>query len=368
MSTKDLIVVGAGIIGLATAFRAHCEGRSVHVIDRADRPVGSSIQNFGHACFTGQSDDVQSLMEKSREGWLEAAQAVGLWAAESGTLVPAVTEVEMQILQEFSAHRGAGKVVMLDAEQTSQAVGNPQLGAVGGAHLVRDLRVNPREAAPKIAAWLAGNGVKFTWNTHVTKVAEGTVYSNRGDFNAEEVVVCTNFELVDLFPEMAERHELEVCTLVMSLIERPERFSSDFSMLTGTSLARYGGFSVLPSHEALRAELAVREPELTGCIANLMVTGIPEGLLIGDSHAYAKSPEPFIDERIAQLLLDKATNYLGIGKPVIKQRWLGRYANSVKTDLILEKPDARTTVAVVASGIGMTYSFGLADRIIRGDF
>lgn len=368
MSTKDLIVVGSGIIGLATAFRAHREGRTVHVIDRADRPVGSSIQNFGHACFTGQADEIQPVMEKSREGWLEAAETVGLWAAESGTIVPAVTDVEMQILKEFADHRGADKVTLLDAGQISEAIGNPALGAVGGAHMVRDLRVNPREAAPKIAAWLAGNGVEFTWNTHVTKVSDGTVYSNRGEFHAAEVVVCTNFDLVDLFPEIAERHELEICTLVMSLIERPDHIASDFSMLTGTSLARYDGFASMPSNAALRADLAEREPELVGCIANLMVTGIPEGLLIGDSHAYAKSPDPFIDEEIAALLLEKATAYLGIEKPVVKQRWLGRYSNSTKTNLILEKPDAKTTVAVVASGIGMTYSFGLADQILRGDF
>lgn len=368
MTKNDLIVVGAGILGLATAFRAHREGQSVRVIDRADRPVGSSIQNFGHACFAGQADEIQPVMKKSREGWFEAAQAVGFWAAESGTFVPAVSEEEWGILQEFAAHRGADSVKLLNPQEIKDAIGNPGLNVFGGAHLVDDARVDPREVAPKLAKWLAAQGVEFTWNTHVTKVSDGVVYSNRGEFHAEKVVVCTNFDLVDLFPEIAERHELQVCTLAMSLIERPAHLPQGFAMLTGTSLARYDGFAAMPSAQALKDDLAKREPELVDCIANLMVTGVPEGLLIGDSHAYSRSPEPFINEDIAQLLLGKAAGYLGIEKPVVKQRWLGRYANSTSTNLILERPDARTTVAVVASGIGMTYSFGLADTLINGEY
>src|SRR5699024_7241768 len=49
----DVIIVGGGIVGLATAFLAQEKGLSVRVIDRSEKPVGSSIQNFGHACFTG---------------------------------------------------------------------------------------------------------------------------------------------------------------------------------------------------------------------------------------------------------------------------------------------------------------------------
>ena len=108
MSKQDLIVVGSGILGLATAFRAHRQGRAVHVIDRSARPVGSSIQNFGHACFTGQSDAMQEVAMSSRRGWLEAADATGIWAAETGTFIPAMTEIELRVLREFAEHRGDG--------------------------------------------------------------------------------------------------------------------------------------------------------------------------------------------------------------------------------------------------------------------
>ncbi|AGF73119.1 TIGR03364 family FAD-dependent oxidoreductase [Corynebacterium halotolerans] len=364
-NSSDLIVVGSGILGLATAFLAHEQGRTVHVIDSSDRPVGSSIQNFGHACFTGQADIVQGVVRDSRAGWLRAAQAAGFWAAESGTHVPAMTELELQVLREFSEHR-EGEVTLLDGRGVAGAIGNPDLPAVGGAHLPRDMRVDPREVAPVLAAWLARQGVRFTWNTRVTDVGDGKVATTRGEFAAGQVVVCPGYGLAGLFPELAERHGVRVCTLVMALIDRPERVRRDLGMLTGTSLARYDGFAAMPSVPALRAELAEREPELVDCVANLMATGIPGGLLVGDSHAYSATPEPFLDEGIAELLLDRATALLGIDRPVVRQRWLGRYSDSPETNLVLERPDTRTTVAVVTSGIGMTLSFGIAELILNG--
>lgn len=366
-TTPDLIVVGAGILGLATAFLAHEQGRSVLVIDSADRPVGSSIQNFGHACFTGQADVIQDVAGKARDGWLRAARAVGFWAAESGTWVPAATDLEMQVLEEFAAHRGEGDVTLLDAGRVGEGIGNPALECVGGAHLPRDMRVNPREAAPALAAWLSRQGVNFQWNTQVTGVADGVVGTVRGQFSASRVVVCPGYRLMGLFPEVAERHGVRACTLAMALLDRPERVPAELGLLTGTSLARYDGFAAMPSVGALRAELAEREPGLVGCIANLMATGIEGGLLVGDSHAYDLSPEPFIDESVAQLLQDRACAVLGIDSPVVRQRWLGRYADSATTNLVLERPDERTAVVVVTSGIGMTLSFGIADLALSGE-
>lgn len=362
----DLIVVGAGIIGAATAYRAVKHGLTVRVLEASDRPVGASIQNFGHACFTGQADVIQPVAERARQGWLEAAADAGLWAHNPGTVIPATTVTQMQVLREFAEHRGGEQVRLLGVDEIRSALGNPGANVVGGAHLPRDLRVNPREVTPKLAQWLAGAGVEYHWNTRVHTVADGRAATTAGEFSADRIVVCPGHGLADMFPSMARDKGVRTCTLAMSLIEPPAGLGPDFAMLTGTSLARYDGFTAMPSAHALAQELKEAEPELVGCVANLMVTGIPEGLLIGDSHHYAISPEPFIDEKVAALLLGRAAGLLGIDRPVVKQRWLGAYADSEGTNLVLERPDARTTVAVVTSGIGMTLSFGIADLILDG--
>lgn len=363
----DLIVVGSGIIGLATAYRAHKQGLTVQVVDAADRIVGSSIQNFGHACFTAQEDNLQPIADKSREGWLQAAEDVGFWAATSGTWLPATTETELQVLREFTEHRGAERVRLVSRGEVAEALGNPDLEALGGAHLPRDMRVDPREAAPAIATWLAAQGVEFTWNTRVLGVADGVVDTTRGQLRAGRVIVCPGTELMQLFPQVAERFKVRVCELIMTLVERPERIPADVAVLTGTSMARYGGFAAMPAATALREELQEREPELLGCIANLMATGTRDGLFLGDSHAYSLSPTPFMEADTAELLLCRGSEIFGLDSPRVLQRWQGRYADSVDTNLVLEQLDEKTTVVVVTSGIGMTMSFGVADLALRGE-
>ena len=50
----DLIVVGAGIVGLAHAYTAARRGLRVCVVERDAACVGASIRNFGFITVTGQ--------------------------------------------------------------------------------------------------------------------------------------------------------------------------------------------------------------------------------------------------------------------------------------------------------------------------
>lgn len=54
MDHYDLAIVGAGIVGLAHAWRAQRAGLSLLVVDRELRSVGVSVRNFGFVTITGQ--------------------------------------------------------------------------------------------------------------------------------------------------------------------------------------------------------------------------------------------------------------------------------------------------------------------------
>src|SRR5258708_38215977 len=81
----DLAVVGAGIIGLATALAAVRHGLRVVVIDRDAQANGASVRNFGFITVTGQGrGSMWSRARRTRDVWLEVAQAAGVQIVHRG--------------------------------------------------------------------------------------------------------------------------------------------------------------------------------------------------------------------------------------------------------------------------------------------
>ena len=95
---SDLVVVGAGVVGLAHAAEALDRGLSVTVVERDDRPVGASVRNFGHGCVTAQAGRALRLATRARAllgaGRLEVRERwQGVYASAPGEFLVA-TPVE----------------------------------------------------------------------------------------------------------------------------------------------------------------------------------------------------------------------------------------------------------------------------------
>lgn len=70
MSKPSAIVIGAGIVGLATARALSLKGFDVTVIERNERAVGASVRNFGMVWPIGQPDGVlYQRASRSRQIW-----------------------------------------------------------------------------------------------------------------------------------------------------------------------------------------------------------------------------------------------------------------------------------------------------------
>jgi D-hydroxyproline dehydrogenase subunit beta len=97
---------------------------------------------------------------------------------------------------------------------------------------------------------------------------------------------------------------------------------------------------------------------------NLMFTQRPDGdLTIGDTHHYARTFDPFVDEELDELVLAQTARLLGVERLAVRQRWRGVYA-SAPDDFLTAAPDPSTRVVSVTSGIGMTTAFGLAIEVL----
>lgn len=363
----DLIIVGAGIVGLAHAYEALRNGYTVRIIERDARPNGASVRNFGHCCITAQDGALLETAYKSREGWLAAARDVGFWAPQAGAYVVARSAAEMTVVEELNGKRGHDAVkLMTGAEIKGVLGGTPDPTILGGAHMPADLRVDPRTAPVELANWLQNQkGVSLEWTTSVRDINDGTVSTSRGDFHAAKVLVCVGHDMDHLFPELATRYQVQRSALQMAMAPAPATYKLDAAVLTGTSMTRYDGFTAMPGAAAVREEIYRHSPELIDMVANVMFTRRPDGtVLLGDSHVYGTTIAPFQDEWWTTRLVDEISKILG-AELKVTQRWQGVYASSPLTSLLTEDVDAKTRVITVTSGIGMTMSFGIAAETIQ---
>ncbi|MBU9767106.1 TIGR03364 family FAD-dependent oxidoreductase [Mycobacterium sp. TNTM28] len=357
----DVVVVGAGIVGLAHAYHAHRRGLRVAVVDHAGGVVGASVQNFGHVCLTAQSGIAGDYARRGRQHWLDLSRSAGFWSAQAGTFCVARHDDELAVMREFAAVRGPAEVELLSREQVLDRVPVAADRVTGGMYLPNDLQVDPRTAAPAIARWLATEGVDFHWRTAASGFEPGVVHTSRGAVRATATFVTVNYDIDRLFPALAERDGLLRCRLHMLRARLPLPAALPAPLFTGWSLVRYSGFADLPTTSAVAERLRAEYPDHVDIGLHQMYTPQPDGsLLIGDTHYHDVSAPPFQSEEGFEVLLDETRKLFGINDIQVSERWQGVYCSAPGQEFLIEQPIEGTHVVTVTTGIGMTTGLGLA--------
>ncbi|MFK4731176.1 TIGR03364 family FAD-dependent oxidoreductase [Agromyces mediolanus] len=372
----DLVVVGGGVIGLGAAYAGVRRGLRTLVVERGSEANGASIRNFGHLCVTPQTGIARRHGLAARELWLRLARDAGVWLRESGTLVVARAADELAVLEELAAARagaddapglpaGRAEVELLDAAGIAELLPIPAGSALGGALLPLDLQANPRQALAAITAHLGERGVDFRHRTSVGAVEPGRVTTSRGTIGAERIVVATNHDVDQLFPEVAEELGIVRCGLDMLRVSAELSRPLPAPLLTGWSLLRYSAFAATPAVAALRERLHGERPDLAALDLNQMYTQLPDGsLIVGDTHYRGAAVAPFQPEAAAEALLEEFAALFGAA-PRVLERWQGVYASGRDEFLDLEvRPGVH--LAAATTGIGMTTGLGLAEHVVAG--
>ena len=360
----DVIVVGAGIVGLAHALAAARRGLKVAVVDRDHQAVGASIRNFGFVTVTGQREGrTWRRAMFSRDVWDKVMPEAGIPLVHRDLTVIARRPEAMQALEGFAAGEMGVDCTLLDHDALYHRLPMTAPGAIGGLFSPHERRVEPRTAIPALAKWLEEkHKVRFFRGVAVTGVESGGVDSTAGRISGTHVVVCPGPDLTSLFPERLAAHGLTLCKLQMLRLAAPGwRLPS--AVMGDLSLIRYEGY--LPYAGARLPKLLEAEAgdALEHGIHLIVVQSEDGSLVVGDSHHYAATPDPFASAEVEQIILREARLLLDLPEDLpVTERWTGVYPVSREQTAILERPADDILLALVSSGTGMSTGFALGEE------
>lgn len=367
------IVVGAGIVGLATARALAVRGYQVTVVDRNARALGASIRNFGMVWPIGQPDGY--LYERamlSRRIWKEVCNEAGIWYDKKGSLHLAYEADEWQVIREMASMYQHRNYLLLDGSHCKAASSAivPE-GLHGGLFSPDEMIVDPREALAKMPVWLAEKwGVKFCWGRAITDISYPYVYAGYEQWEADRIYVCSGADFETLYPTQFREAAITKCKLqMMRTAPQPKKWRMGPSLCGGLSLLHYKGFAGAQSLTALRARIESEMPEYLQWGIHVMVSQNQEGALtIGDSHEYGWSPDPFDKDIINRKILSYLRGFARFEDERIVETWHGVYAKMTNgnTEFVLH-PEQGVTIINALGGAGMTLSFGLCEQTVGGN-
>jgi FAD dependent oxidoreductase TIGR03364 len=230
-----------------------------------------------------------------------------------------------------------------------------------------EVRVESRLAVPLVARYLAErHGVAFLWNTSVIAVeAPRLVTAAGGVIEAETVIVCPGDEYTALFPERIAAYGVTRCKLQMMRVRPAAPVALRTAVMSDLGLGRYLGYAELPEAVALKARLdtdmmAQRENGI-----HLIVTQSADGsLVVGDSHHYATTPDPFGSDEVDRLILDEFDAVLDLPGRTVSEHWIGTYASAPDRWRFTDRPSDAVRIVVVTSGCGASTAFGIGEETI----
>ncbi|MBW4888523.1 TIGR03364 family FAD-dependent oxidoreductase [Mucilaginibacter sp. HMF5004] len=367
---KTAIVIGAGIVGLATARALAIRGYKVTVFERNERAVGASIRNFGMIWPIGQPEGkMYNRAMLSRSIWKEICTEAGIWHDEVGSVHLAYHDDELQVMEEYATLNSDRPCALLTPAETLKKSGAVNSNDLKGSLWSADeMIVEARDAIGQVAAYLQQKyGVVFYWNTAITGVQHPSVSSGNKQWQADEIYVCSGADFETLYPDIFSESGITKCKLqMMRLATQPNGWRIGPSLCGGLSMIHYAGFKPAPSLNKLKERYKQQYGDYLDWGIHVMVSQNGSGeLTIGDSHEYGLVHDPFDKTFINKMITDYLKTFADFKNWQLVQSWNGIYPKMTNGETeFITWPEPGVTIINALGGAGMTLSFGLTEEII----
>ena len=341
----DVLIVGAGIVGVACARELARAGRSVMVLERDVVGSGATAAGMGHIVVMDDSPAQLQLTHYSQTLWDEVAHqhAGRLDYARCGTIWVAADAEEMQAVHAKRAryHEHGIASEILDEHALYTVEPNLRPGLAGGLLVPGDSVVYPPGGAALLLEHARDHGVTLRSGDAVQLVPDGVRLADGTTVHAEAVVLANGARAVALAPEL------------------PIRPKKGHLAITD----RYPGFV---RHQLVELGYIKKAHAASGDSVAFNVQPRPSGqLLIGSSRQFDIHTGE-IDQGVLGKMIARAIAYLPrLGRLLCIRTWTGLRA-ATPDGLPLIGPDPARPGIWLASGhegLGITTALGTAQLL-----
>jgi glycine/D-amino acid oxidase-like deaminating enzyme len=200
--TSDVLIIGAGIIGCATAYYASLAGFSVTVLERELPASGTTSRCEGNILVSDKELGPElELTQLSLSLWQgELAEHGHLWEFErKGGIIVASQASSLASLERFSAVQRQHGIESLRIDLSELRALEPNITdrAVGAALYPEDSQVQPILAAAHLLRLARDLGAQLTTQAPVTALLRGRgervigARTPQGDFHAKHIINAT---------------------------------------------------------------------------------------------------------------------------------------------------------------------------------
>ncbi len=343
----DVVIVGAGIVGVACADAFAERGIRVSVVDRDVVGSGATAAGMGHIVVMDDSDAQFALTHYSQRLWQELRPDLpdDVEYEQTGTIWVAADEEEMVEVgrkHDYYTKRGV-EAEILDAHQLREAEPNLRDGLVGGLLVPGDGVLYPPCAARFLMTRAQQRGARLTLGAAVTQISPRTVRLSDGEEISGEIVVnAAGSNAAELTPDIAIKKRKGHLVIT-------DRYPG----FLRHQLVELGYLK--SAHSVTRDSVAFNvQPRRTGQI------------LIGSSRQYGAEHKE-VDHVVLSNMLRRAQEYMPRLGPMSAVRvWTGfRAATPDKLPLIGPCPGQTSVfLATGHEGLGITTSMGTANILV----
>ena len=379
MKKFDIIIVGAGILGIAHAYHCLQAGFKVAIIEKNHFPEGASVRNFGQIVPSGFGSKWQEFGRQSLRIYNDIQSQYDITVKPGGSIYLANNKEEMTLLEELAdinKQNGYHSELLTDTQCREKFPMINKTYVKSGLYFPQEITVDPRNAALKLLKFLqlkygliyfSGKPVK-----NILRVNQEVILtiSDQTSIKAEKVFVCSGNDFQILYPDVFLQSDLELVKLQMMDTQPNHNTKLNGSILTGWTIRRYESFSECNSWDSIKSKENLSDFHQLNGIHILFKQSDDGSVIIGDSHHYSKVAEklePDFDtsNEINCYMLTQAQRILNLDDWKIRNTWLGFYSQCTQQDIFNYTIDEHVHIITGIGGKGMTASFGYAKENIK---